>query len=209
MKSGLTVTKDSAQSIFDALKAIGKRDVLVGIPSDRAQRSEGQGINNAELGYLHSNGGTIQIPEHDVTVNRKINADGSLAQNGQFVRAGKSNFSTIHTVKAYSVTLPPRPFLELGIADKNKEIVAELKLSAIAALSGDAAGSEKYLNRAGLIAMNGAKGVIQAGDKLTPLAESTKRSRRSRGRIGEKPLYDTGGLLRAITYIVRDKNATS
>ena len=209
MKSGLTIRKDNAQSVLDALKTIGNKDVLVGIPSDRASRGDGESINNAELGYLHSYGGTIEIPEHSITVNRKVNPDGTFANNGQFVKAKKSNFSTIHTVKAHAVTLPPRPFLDLGIDEKRNEIVSQFKQAASAILSGDALAADISLNRAGIIAADGAKGIIQAGDKLTPLAESTKRNRRARGRVGEKPLYDTGELLRSITYIVRDKNASS
>lgn len=209
MKSGLTIRRDNAQSVLDALKKIGNKDVLVGIPSDRAARGEGQSINNAELGYLHSYGGTIQIPEHSVTINRKVNPDGSFANNGQFVRAKKSNFSTIHTVKAHAVTLPPRPFLDLGIAEKRNEIVGQLKQAASAILSGDQHGADVALNRAGIIAADGAKDIIRSGDKLTPLSEATKRNRRSHGRVGEKPLYVTGELLRSITYIVRDKNAQS
>lgn len=202
MKSGLKVRADKSADVLDALRKIAQREVLVGIPSDRAERGEGEAINNAELGYIQSYGGTIRIPERTATINRKIRPDGTFANNGQFVQAKKSNFTTIHTVKAYTVTIPPRPFLDMGIEEAKKEIVGHLKNAAQAALSGQLASAEASLGRAGIAATNSAKGIIQAGDKLSPLAESTKRSRR-----GEKPLYDTGGLLRAITYIVRDKNA--
>ncbi len=78
MKSGLVLRADNAQAVLDALKTLGNRDVLVGIPSDRAERTDGMEINNAELGYLHSFGGTIRVPEHMTTVYRQIDDDGSF-----------------------------------------------------------------------------------------------------------------------------------
>lgn len=209
MKSGLVLRADNAQAVLDALKTLGNRDVLVGIPSDRAERSDGMEINNAELGYLHSFGGTIRVPEHMTTVYRQIADDGSFKRNGQFVQQAKSNFATQHKVAAYSVQLPPRPFLHIGVAQSRDKVAALMKQAAFEVLSGNASAAEAMLNRAGTEAVNAARNVITAGDQLTPLAEATLRSRRSRGRSGTKPLYDTGQLLRSITYVVRDKNAGS
>lgn len=209
MKSGLIIRADNAQAILDALKTLGNRDVLVGIPSDRAERSDGMEINNAELGYLHSFGGTIRVPEHMTTVYRQIADDGSFKRNGQFVQKAKSNFATQHKVASYSVQLPPRPFLHMGVAQSRDKVAALMKQAASAVLDGDASSAESFLNRAGTEAMNSAKQVITSGDQLSPLAESTLRARRSRGRSGTRPLYDTGQLLRSITYVVRDKNAGS
>lgn len=208
IKSGLKVRGDNAAAVLEALKALTKKAVLVGIPSDRAERGEGDALNNAELGYIQSYGGTIQVPARTTAVNRRIRPDGTFANGGRFVKASKSNFTTIHAVKAYTVTIPPRPFLEPGVEEGKKDIVGHLKNAAQAALSGNMASAEVSLGRAGIVASNSAKGIIQAGDKLSPLAESTKRSRRAKGK-GDKPLYLTGGLLRAVTYIVRDKDASS
>jgi hypothetical protein len=38
MKSGVTTRVDNAQAIFDALKSIGKKEVLVGIPEAASSR---------------------------------------------------------------------------------------------------------------------------------------------------------------------------
>lgn len=209
MKSGLIIRADNAQNILDALKNIGNREVLVGIPSDRAERSDGMEINNAELGYLHSFGGTIRVPEHMTTVYRQIADDGSFKSNGQFVQKSKSNFATSHKVTAYSVQLPPRPFLHMGVAQSRDRVAALMKQAGRAVLDGNAASAEAFLNRAGTEAMNSAKDVITSGDQLSPLAEATLRARRSRGRSGTKPLYDTGQFLRSVTYVVRTKNAGS
>lgn len=209
MKSGLTVLADHSQDIIDALNNLVRKDVLVGIPSDKAARDDGAEINNAVLGYIQSYGGTIRIPEHVVTLNRQINADGTFANNGRFVQAKAANFSTDHVVASYTVTLPPRPFLDIGIANARAQITEKMRQAAAAAFDGNEAAANRYLESAGVIASNAAKAVIQGGSELTPLAPSTLAARRARGRNGIKPLYDKGILLRSITYVVRNKNASS
>ena len=71
-------------------------------------------------------GGTVTVPEHDVTVNRKIKADGEFAQNGRFVKADKANFSTTHHVDEYAVTIPSRPFFRDMIQKHKGEWPADL-----------------------------------------------------------------------------------
>lgn len=75
-------------------------------------------------------GGTVTVPEHDVTIHRKIDkngnfAAGSLDEEGnrvgasQFVKASRSNYDTTHHVDEYTVTIPARPFFR-GMIQKNK-----------------------------------------------------------------------------------------
>ncbi|GAB7197655.1 hypothetical protein [Dickeya oryzae] len=120
MKSGVMVSVDNSDAILKALKEIGNRDVLVGIPSDRATRDDGMEINNAELGYIHSYGATIRI-------------------------------------RSYTITLPPRPFLDLGIQAVRDETLALLKRAATAVFDGKSSTAEQYLNQAGTLAANSAK----------------------------------------------------
>lgn len=104
-----------------------------------------------------------------------------------------------------TVTLPPRPFLDMGIEDSRDKTTARLKLAAQAALEGDTNLSEQHLEAAGLIAQVAAQAVIGSGDRLTPLSEKTLERRRAEGLPGEKPLYAHGYLMRSITYVVRKK----
>ncbi|NHB89735.1 hypothetical protein [Photorhabdus tasmaniensis] len=108
-----------------------------------------------------------------------------------------------------TVTLPPRPFLELGIEDTKDRTTLHLKASAELALEGKQDAAIRELEKAGQIAREGAKKVISDGDRLFPLSEKTLRNRRAQGIPGDKPLYAHGYLLRAINYVVRNKNATS
>ncbi|CNL29299.1 Uncharacterised protein [Yersinia frederiksenii] len=168
MKSGLKVRKDNAESVLSSLRALSKMDVLVGIPEANATRKEGETLNNAEIGYLQSTGGTIQI-------------------GGQ------------------TVTLEPRPFLDMGIEDSQEITTGHLKAAAELALEGKQDAAKRELEKAGMVARDAAKKVIGDGDRLHPLSEKTLENRRAQGIPGEKPLYAHGFLLRSITYVVRSK----
>ncbi|KAA0089359.1 hypothetical protein CIW54_07800 [Paraburkholderia sp. T12-10] len=74
------------------------------------------GLPVAQVAATNEYGGTVTIPAHDVTINRKIKADGEFAQNGRFVKADKANYSTVHHVDEYTVTTPARPFFRGMIA---------------------------------------------------------------------------------------------
>lgn len=167
MKSGVSIRLDTAQSILDALKAIGKKEVLVGIPKEDSQR-EDVPFGNAGIGYL--------------------NEYGSAAQN-----------------------IPPRPHLTPGVKSVEDQTLPQLKAAAQAALDGNAAGAERALNRAGTLAANGVKRYMTITG-FSPLSEGTLYARKHRKvapRTGEKPLIDTGQYRRAITHVVRDKDANS
>lgn len=103
------------------------------------------------------------------------------------------------------VTLPPRPFLDIGIEDTQAITSEHLKAAAGLALDGQFPAAERELEKAGMVASNGAKRVISDGDRLIPISDMTKANRRTQGLPGDKPLYAHGYLLRSITYVVRGK----
>ncbi|WP_043614274.1 hypothetical protein [Chromobacterium violaceum] len=201
----VTTTKDNLTEVMKSIKSLVNRDVLVGIPGSNADRKEGDPVSNAVLGYIHTNGGTIQIPERTVTLYRKVGNDGELANGGRFVKSRKANFATTHIIPAHTVTLPPRPFLEPGIINAQDDIANSMKKAAEAALAGKPSEIENAMEAAGTKAQKAAQAVLNSGDELTPLAPSTLASRRSRGRTGDKPLVDTGQLRNSITYVLRTK----
>lgn len=166
--SGVKVRRDAAADVLAALSKLAKMDVLVGIPESNAVREDGEALNNAEIAYLQSTGGTVKL-------------------DGQ------------------TVTLPPRPFLEMGIEDSRDITGKHLRAAAEFALEGNATSAEREMERAGMAASNAAKRVIGDGDRLHPLSEKTLQARRRAGILGDKPLYAHGYLLRSITYVVRKK----
>lgn len=59
----VTVRLDNVNSVLAALKSLGNKDVLVGVPDSNAERSEGP-ITNAAIGYINETGSPSQnIPE--------------------------------------------------------------------------------------------------------------------------------------------------
>lgn len=202
-KSGVTVRQDSTDDVLKRIQSLKDIDVLIGIPEGKA-RADGDGLSNAQLGYLQATGATIKIPAHEVTINRSINDDGSLRRGGRFVKANKANFSTTHHVGEQIVTLPPRPFLEPGIAKSEKETIPLMRSAVNLALNGNKSGAIAELNRAGQLAADAARGIIGEGTELEPLAPSTRRQRMAKGQ-DIKPLYVTGSLMKSITHVVRYK----
>ncbi|WP_063655226.1 hypothetical protein [Candidatus Arsenophonus triatominarum] len=182
MKSGVTLSIDNTGKLFDALTQLGKQDVLVGIPAEKSER-EDISFSNAAIGYL--------------------NEFGSPAKN-----------------------IPARPHLIPGIRSVHTKTSAELKIAAKAILDSQPDKAEQGLNRAGQIAVQGVQTVITQSN-FTPLADSTLAARARRGRKGAaqalenrkaglppdnanaRPLIDTGTYRRAITYLVRKKNANA
>lgn len=55
MKNGIRMTKNTLPKVRAAVNALVKRDVLVGVPSEKTARS-GEKITNASLAYIHDNG---------------------------------------------------------------------------------------------------------------------------------------------------------
>ncbi len=108
----------------------------------------------------------------------------------------------IHENGCPAAHIPPRPFLKPAVTALQPEIERGLKNAAALALKGDEAGVDKALHGLGLIAQAAVRNKINEGIP-PPLAESTLRARRARGRTGTKSLIDTGQLRNAITYVIR------
>jgi phage gpG-like protein len=110
----------------------------------------------------------------------------------------------IHNFGSPSGNIPARPFMEPGIKDNTDKIVPYLEAAAREAVLGNASGVTKNLTAAGITAATGIKMKIQTGPFI-PLKPSTIAQRQRRGRMGTRPLIDTGQLRNAITFVVRAK----
>lgn len=56
MASGVKMTRDDVAKIMRDIRRLEGSDVLVGIPSDKIDRDDGEPVNNAILGYIHEYG---------------------------------------------------------------------------------------------------------------------------------------------------------
>lgn len=121
---------------------------------------------------------------------------------------GNAGIGYINENGSPAQNIPARPHLVPGVRSVDEQTLPHLRAAAQAAMSGNTASAEMGLNRAGALAANGVKRYMTITG-FTPLADRTINARLSRGRTGDKPLIDTGQYRRAITYVVRDKNADS
>jgi len=121
---------------------------------------------------------------------------------------GNAGIGYINENGSPAQNIPARPHLVPGVRSVDEQTLPHLRAAAQAAMSGNTAAAEMELNRAGALAANGVKRYMTITG-FTPLADRTINARLARGRTGDKPLIDTGQYRRAITYVVRDKNADS
>lgn len=121
---------------------------------------------------------------------------------------GNAGIGYINEKGSPAQNIPARPHLVPGVRSVDEQTLPHLRAAAQAAMSGNTAAAEMELNRAGALAANGVKRFMTITG-FTPLADRTINARLARGRTGDKPLIDTGQYRRAITYVVRDKNADS
>jgi hypothetical protein len=66
--SGVKITTDNASAVLSALLNLSKTEVLVGIPEQNANREDGEVLNNAEIAYLQSTGGDVELGGQKVTL---------------------------------------------------------------------------------------------------------------------------------------------
>lgn len=142
---------------------------------------------------LQEFGGTVHHDAGSVTLYRRVAAAGThFLRNGRFVKRKDANFSSTHARRAYSQTIPPRPFFRNAIRKYGPQWGADM--AAIIKANGfDAA------RTLGLMGQR-IKGQIQQSIidlRTPPLAKSTIR------RKGfDKPLIETGHMLNSVDYEV-------
>lgn len=100
--------------------------------------------------------------------------------------------------------IPPRPHLIPGVKKVASEVADEFKKAGALAFS-DPGAVMKHYNRAGIIASQSVKKVINDQDGFTPLSDYTLAQREAEGFKGEKALIRTGQYRNAITYVVKGK----
>ena len=172
-------------------------EVHIGIPSAYSSRP-GEGINNAELGFIHTNG--VAKKAVRTLVEREI-ANGltrSEAQEKVYAAWIREHGSPVWRI-------PPRPFLKPAIL-ANKQAISAMLLEALSLL---VVGKEKegveMLERIGLEAQADVQEWFRdPRNNWEPNAPSTVKRKKS-----DKPVVDTHEMLNSITYIVVTPNSTT
>lgn len=101
--------------------------------------------------------------------------------------------------------IPARRPLSTGIRLAKDKIAEEFKKAAQAAFTQGVSAIRKYYERAGTIASNSVKQVINQQIDMDPPSEATLARRKSEGFKGTKALIVTGQMRNAITYVVTGK----
>lgn len=170
------------------VEALTKKRVLVGIPQAAASRG-GDGVNNAELLYVHTHG--VRAPLMREKMQANLDA-------GMLYSAAHSLF--VHTLGSPAWAIPPRPVIEPAIKDSREAIGKKIAGAYRAAMRGDAVGAERGLELAGTVAANAARAWFEnPKNKWPPNSEQTIKRKGS-----NRPLIDTGEMRKAITYVIRD-----
>jgi hypothetical protein len=121
-------------------------------------------------------------------------------------QVGNAAILAINHFGSEEAHIPPRPVLTIGIRNAQDQISEEFKKAAQQALTKGASALSNYYERAGTVAANSCKKVINDQDGIKKPAESTLKARRyltKTGFKGTKALLVTGQLRNAITYVVR------
>lgn len=187
-----TVTKSGKgfAAMLGNLQALTKKEVLVGIPQEEANRpGDGDMVNNAELLYLHTHG--VRTPAMRAEMQKNIDT-------GMKYSAAHSLYVQTHGSPAYAI--PPRPILEPAIKDSKAVIGKQIAGAYRAAMHGDKAGAERGLELAGMAAQNAARGWFDNPKNKWP--PNSARTIKAKG--SNSPLIDTGEMRKSITYVIRD-----
>jgi LmbE family N-acetylglucosaminyl deacetylase len=119
------------------------------------------------------------------------------------------NNATILAINEFGSPLnniPPRPVMKLGIKNCQKEVADAFKEAVQKSFAEGINALPTYYNRAGIIASNSIKKVINSQEGIKPPKESTLKARKyinKGGFKGTKALLVTGQLRNAITYVVK------
>lgn len=115
---------------------------------------------------------------------------------------GNATLLFINNFGSPANNIPPRPVMEIGIKAATDAIAKEFE-NAVKNMSKGPGEVNKYYERAGIVASQSIKNVINEQIGIEPPAPSTLKARKAKGFEGTKSLIVTGQLRNAITYVVK------
>lgn len=157
----------------------------------------------AQVAATNEYGGTVTVPDHDVTIHRKIDkignfaageidAEGNRVGASQFVKASRSNYDTVHHVDEYTVTIPARPYFR-GMVQNNK---GEWGPALGKIIKGASYDSAVALGRLGSMVKD------QLQDSIRQFSDPPNAPSTIRKKGFDKPLVDSSHMLNSADYEV-------
>lgn len=141
------------------------------------------------------------LASSDVYVGIPSDASTRKADEEDEQQMNNATLGYIHENGSELAGIPPRPHLVPGVKAVSKEVAEEFKLAAQKAFN-DPSAVFKHYSRAGIIASNSVKKIIQNQEGFEPLSEETIAKRKASGAKGTKALIRTGQYRNSITYVV-------
>jgi hypothetical protein len=178
-------------SLTDAVGALAKKEVLVGIPAEHSSRQtpSDDNINNAELLYIQSHG--VRAVEMREEMQKHIDT-------GKKYSEAHSLYIQSHGSPLWRI--PPRPVLEPSIEANKEPIAKQLQQAVIHSVHNRPQEAEASLHKAGIIAENAAKAWFEnPANGWPPNAPATIKAKGS-----DSPLIDTGEMRKSITHVIRE-----
>ncbi|PHM33325.1 hypothetical protein [Xenorhabdus innexi] len=178
MKSGLTIKVNKANAILEALKTLGNRDVLVGVPAENSPRDDVP-FGNAGIGY--------------------INEFGSPAQNIPPRPHLQPGVRSVEDKTTEQLKLAAEWILE-GKKDKAEKALNKAGQIAVQ-------GIQRYMTTHDFEPLADPTVAARArrGRKGAKVEVQNRQEGGTPNNANARPLIDTGNYRRSITYVVRDK----
>lgn len=215
------IEEDNSKQLLAAIDELTHLSVLVGIPADSAERSGSSRINNATIGYIQETGSPINniparpflLPGVKNSVDKwmpQMEAAGRLALSGKGSPQG--NLEKAGTIAATAVQKMIKDGLQPPLAEstviarrlRRDDIHYRVRMQIVALVE----------RRRSLLKARKAMGLSkEQSAQLKQLSAALKQVRKQYGlkRIYLRkaqtpaeatPLYDTGQLLKSITYVI-------
>lgn len=178
---------DKFGDLKERLNELKSKDLLVGIPQEKASRPGDEGVNNAELAYFHTHG--VRNIDMRRAMQPELNAGTAYSKAHQmYIEANGSPLWNS----------PPRPIIEPAIKHYQKEIAQLLKDVLERAL--EDRDFNYLLKKAGMAAQNYVRDwFTNPANGWAPNSPDTIEKKGS-----DRPLIDTGELRKSITYVIRE-----
>jgi hypothetical protein len=188
----VAVTKDQSAQLIEAITALTRRRVMIGIPAEDAKReaADGGGITNAQIGYINEFGMPDKnIPPRPHLIPAVAAYSASTKCHERLRRAAIATLDSLHEREA-----PPKPI------NAPHDTLAQMVANGRKAPITDAV--TKALTAVGIEAVSAVKTKIV--DVIPPpLKPATLAARKRAGFEGETPLIRTSDYMRHIQSVIR------
>ena len=182
----ISVSKNLSEELMKSLKDLSSKTLCIGIPEEENVQRE-SGITTAQLLYLHTHG----VRDEEMKKSMQKDLDKGTPYSKAHEMYVHEHGSPLHQV-------PPRPVLVPALED-GKEVIAELMRDAAVTIL-DGGNVNQELSKVGMEGQNIVLDWFTSPkNNWAPNAESTIKAKGS-----DRPLIDTTGMMKSITYVVKD-----